>query len=136
MSGTVRAVGSVTDCLLSFQADNLPELPPQSITEEAYTDQQGNMVVKKVSRPPEGSREEQRGAEGEEQRGAGLHFLGEPGPQAFCLLPDHPEGDPEICCRRRLAHTGSERGGLPAGVRGHPGRGRRLQGDQEDRSPQ
>lgn len=42
--------------LLSLQADNLPELPPQSVTEEVFTDQHGHMVVKKVRRPPEQSK--------------------------------------------------------------------------------
>lgn len=42
--------------MLSLQADDLPEVPPQSVTEEAFTDRHGNMVVKKVGRPPERSR--------------------------------------------------------------------------------
>ncbi|XP_029310380.1 ankyrin-2b isoform X3 [Cottoperca gobio] len=32
------------------QADNLPDIPPQTITEEKYTDDHGNMVVKKITR--------------------------------------------------------------------------------------
>ncbi|XP_074555186.1 ankyrin-2b isoform X15 [Halichoeres trimaculatus] len=32
------------------QADNLPDIPPQSVTEEKYTDEHGNMVVKKITR--------------------------------------------------------------------------------------
>lgn len=47
---------SVSDGLLWLQADSLPELPPQSVTEEAYTDQHGNLVVKKVRGRPEESR--------------------------------------------------------------------------------
>lgn len=31
-----------------LQADNLPDIPSQTVTEEKYTDEQGNMVVKKV----------------------------------------------------------------------------------------
>ncbi|XP_008286053.1 uncharacterized protein LOC103361685 isoform X1 [Stegastes partitus] len=30
-----------------IQADNLPDIPPQTVTEEKYTDEHGNMVVKK-----------------------------------------------------------------------------------------
>lgn len=30
------------------QADNLPDIPPQTVTEEKFIDEQGNMVVKKV----------------------------------------------------------------------------------------
>ncbi|KAG7461961.1 hypothetical protein MATL_G00196650 [Megalops atlanticus] len=32
------------------QADEMPEIPPQTVTEEQYTDEHGNMVVKKVTR--------------------------------------------------------------------------------------
>ncbi|XP_052005124.1 LOW QUALITY PROTEIN: ankyrin-2b [Xyrauchen texanus] len=31
------------------QADEMPEIPPQTVTEEQYTDQYGNMVVKKLT---------------------------------------------------------------------------------------
>uniref|UniRef100_M3ZXY8 Ankyrin 2 n=1 Tax=Xiphophorus maculatus TaxID=8083 RepID=M3ZXY8_XIPMA len=37
---------SATDLFL--QADILPDIPPQTVTEEKYTDEHGNMVVKKV----------------------------------------------------------------------------------------
>uniref|UniRef100_A0A668UFJ9 Ankyrin 2 n=1 Tax=Oreochromis aureus TaxID=47969 RepID=A0A668UFJ9_OREAU len=33
-----------------LQADNLPDIPLQTLTEEKYTDEDGNMVVKKVTR--------------------------------------------------------------------------------------
>ncbi|XP_058480383.1 ankyrin-2b isoform X23 [Solea solea] len=33
-----------------IQADNLPDIPPQTVTEEKYIDDQGNMVVKKITR--------------------------------------------------------------------------------------
>ncbi|XP_034021130.1 ankyrin-2-like isoform X7 [Thalassophryne amazonica] len=33
-----------------IQADHLPDIPPQMITEEKYTDEHGNMVVKKITR--------------------------------------------------------------------------------------
>ncbi|XP_069576813.1 ankyrin-2-like isoform X2 [Brachyistius frenatus] len=33
-----------------IQADNLPDIPPQTVTEEKYTDEHGNMVVKKITR--------------------------------------------------------------------------------------
>ncbi|XP_026186409.1 ankyrin-2b isoform X7 [Mastacembelus armatus] len=32
------------------QADNLPDIPSQTMTEEKYTDEHGNMVVKKITR--------------------------------------------------------------------------------------
>ncbi|XP_068455702.1 ankyrin-2b isoform X8 [Clinocottus analis] len=32
------------------QAENLPDIPPHSVTEEKYTDEHGNMVVKKITR--------------------------------------------------------------------------------------
>ncbi|XP_051284948.1 ankyrin-2b isoform X5 [Dicentrarchus labrax] len=33
-----------------IQADNLPDIPSQTVTEEKYTDEHGNMVVKKITR--------------------------------------------------------------------------------------
>ncbi|ROI15972.1 Ankyrin-2 [Anabarilius grahami] len=33
-----------------IQGDDVPDIPPQSVTEEQYTDAQGNLVVKKVTR--------------------------------------------------------------------------------------
>ncbi|XP_035849605.1 ankyrin-2b isoform X5 [Sander lucioperca] len=33
-----------------IQADDLPDIPPQTVTEEKYTDEHGNMVVKKITR--------------------------------------------------------------------------------------
>ncbi|KAF7207320.1 transcript variant X16 [Nothobranchius furzeri] len=33
-----------------IQADHLPDIPPRTITEEKYTDEHGNMVVKKITR--------------------------------------------------------------------------------------
>ncbi|XP_050973377.1 ankyrin-2 isoform X1 [Labeo rohita] len=33
-----------------IQGDDVPDVPPQSVTEEQYTDAQGNLVVKKVTR--------------------------------------------------------------------------------------
>uniref|UniRef100_A0A3B4XPJ7 Ankyrin 2 n=1 Tax=Seriola lalandi dorsalis TaxID=1841481 RepID=A0A3B4XPJ7_SERLL len=35
-------------CFVFVQADNLPDIPAQTVTEEKYTDEHGNMVVKKV----------------------------------------------------------------------------------------
>lgn len=35
-------------CFVFLQADNLPDIPPQTVTEEKFIDEQGNMVVKKV----------------------------------------------------------------------------------------
>ncbi|XP_073762594.1 ankyrin-2b isoform X40 [Danio rerio] len=32
------------------QGDDMPEIPPQTVTEEQYTDEYGNMVVKKITR--------------------------------------------------------------------------------------
>ncbi|KAK7910231.1 hypothetical protein WMY93_014915 [Mugilogobius chulae] len=33
-----------------IQADTLPDIPPQTVTEEKYTDEHGNIVVKKITR--------------------------------------------------------------------------------------
>ncbi|XP_064272140.1 ankyrin-2 isoform X13 [Passer domesticus] len=33
-----------------IQADSMPEMPPETVTEEQYTDEHGHMVVKKVTR--------------------------------------------------------------------------------------
>ncbi|XP_023804811.1 ankyrin-2 isoform X2 [Oryzias latipes] len=33
-----------------IQGDDLPDIPPQTVTEEKYTDEHGNMVVKKITR--------------------------------------------------------------------------------------
>lgn len=35
-------------CFMFLQADNLPDIPSQTVTEEKYMDEHGNMVVKKV----------------------------------------------------------------------------------------
>ncbi|XP_029695543.1 ankyrin-2b isoform X16 [Takifugu rubripes] len=45
-----RVYEEVTDRGGFEQADNLPDLPPQTVTEEKYTDEHGNMVVKKITR--------------------------------------------------------------------------------------
>uniref|UniRef100_A0A7N6B492 Ankyrin 2 n=1 Tax=Anabas testudineus TaxID=64144 RepID=A0A7N6B492_ANATE len=37
-------------CFVFLQADNLPDIPPQTVTEEKFIDEQGNMVVKKITR--------------------------------------------------------------------------------------
>uniref|UniRef100_A0A3B4TDS8 Ankyrin 2 n=1 Tax=Seriola dumerili TaxID=41447 RepID=A0A3B4TDS8_SERDU len=37
-------------CFVFVQADNLPDIPAQTVTEEKYTDEHGNMVVKKITR--------------------------------------------------------------------------------------
>ncbi len=39
---------TVCMCFVFLQADNLPDIPQQTVTEEKYTDEHGNMVVKKV----------------------------------------------------------------------------------------
>uniref|UniRef100_A0A8C2IJ82 Ankyrin 2a, neuronal n=1 Tax=Cyprinus carpio TaxID=7962 RepID=A0A8C2IJ82_CYPCA len=38
------------DLWFLLQGDDVPDVPPQSVTEEQYTDAQGNLVVKKVTR--------------------------------------------------------------------------------------
>ncbi|KPP72523.1 hypothetical protein Z043_108466 [Scleropages formosus] len=43
--GTMLAQGGTTK-----QADDMPDIPPQGVTEEQYIDEQGNVVLKKVSR--------------------------------------------------------------------------------------
>ena len=35
-------------CFVVLQADDLPDIPSQTVTEEKYTDEHGNIVVKKV----------------------------------------------------------------------------------------
>uniref|UniRef100_A0A8D3CEM5 Ankyrin 2 n=1 Tax=Scophthalmus maximus TaxID=52904 RepID=A0A8D3CEM5_SCOMX len=37
-------------CFMFLQADNLPDIPSQTVTEEKYMDEHGNMVVKKITR--------------------------------------------------------------------------------------
>uniref|UniRef100_A0A4W5KAZ1 Ankyrin 2 n=1 Tax=Hucho hucho TaxID=62062 RepID=A0A4W5KAZ1_9TELE len=46
-------LGQCSDCastIFSLQADDLPDIPPQTVTEEQYMDEHGNMVVKKITR--------------------------------------------------------------------------------------
>lgn len=77
---TVSLVGPVCQSdssLLSFQADDLPDLPPQTVTEEKYTDEHGNMVVKKVRGPP-----------GKRRHWNNMFF------SILSSQPDHAEGDP------------------------------------------
>uniref|UniRef100_A0A4W6E6D3 Ankyrin 2 n=1 Tax=Lates calcarifer TaxID=8187 RepID=A0A4W6E6D3_LATCA len=46
-----ESASSVNDMRFVFlQADNLPDIPPQTVTEEKYIDEHGNMVVKKITR--------------------------------------------------------------------------------------
>lgn len=37
-----------TTLLFVIQADSMPEMPPETVTEEQYTDEHGHTVVKKV----------------------------------------------------------------------------------------
>ncbi|XP_027893606.1 ankyrin-2b isoform X23 [Xiphophorus couchianus] len=57
-----------------IQADILPDIPPQTVTEEKYTDEHGNMVVKKITRKvirkcmsPDGSETQEVSIEGSHQ---------------------------------------------------------------------
>ncbi|XP_065110514.1 uncharacterized protein [Paramisgurnus dabryanus] len=57
------------------EGDDVPDIPPQSVTEEQYTDAQGNLVVKKVTRKvirrcvsSDGVEREQVRVEGSEQQ--------------------------------------------------------------------
>uniref|UniRef100_A0A3P8ZYZ7 Ankyrin 2 n=1 Tax=Esox lucius TaxID=8010 RepID=A0A3P8ZYZ7_ESOLU len=61
--------------LLRHQADDLPDIPPQTVTEEQYTDEHGNMVVKKITRKvirkyfsPDGVEREEATLEGSHQK--------------------------------------------------------------------
>uniref|UniRef100_A0A8C7HFM2 Ankyrin 2 n=1 Tax=Oncorhynchus kisutch TaxID=8019 RepID=A0A8C7HFM2_ONCKI len=50
---SVTELSQCSDCaftMFSLQADDLPDIPPQTVTEEQYMDEQGNMVVKKITR--------------------------------------------------------------------------------------
>nr|XP_046174800.1 ankyrin-2-like isoform X2 [Oncorhynchus gorbuscha] len=56
------------------QADDLPDIPPQTVTEEQYTDEHGNLVVKKITRKvirkyfsPDGVEREEVTVEGSHQ---------------------------------------------------------------------
>ncbi|KAJ8008085.1 hypothetical protein DPEC_G00101100 [Dallia pectoralis] len=56
-------------------ADDLPDIPPQTVTEEQYTDEHGNMVVKKITRKvirkyfsPDGVEREEVTLEGSHQK--------------------------------------------------------------------
>ncbi|XP_028973200.2 ankyrin-2b isoform X4 [Esox lucius] len=58
-----------------IQADDLPDIPPQTVTEEQYTDEHGNMVVKKITRKvirkyfsPDGVEREEATLEGSHQK--------------------------------------------------------------------
>ncbi|XP_008433105.1 ankyrin-2b isoform X20 [Poecilia reticulata] len=57
-----------------IQADILPDIPPQTVTEEKYTDEHGNLVVKKITRKvirkctsPDGSETQEVSIEGSHQ---------------------------------------------------------------------
>eukprot|EP00063_Salmo_salar_P036206 XP_014011041.1 PREDICTED: cardiomyopathy-associated protein 5-like isoform X3 [Salmo salar] len=57
-----------------IQADDLPDIPPQTVTEEQYMDEHGNMVVKKITRKvirkyfsPDGVEREEVTVEGSHQ---------------------------------------------------------------------
>ncbi|XP_044285181.1 ankyrin-2 isoform X9 [Varanus komodoensis] len=57
-----------------IQADDIPEMPPEAVTEEQYTDEHGHIVVKKVTRKiirrfvlPDGTEKEEVVMQGEPQ---------------------------------------------------------------------
>ncbi|XP_028329960.1 ankyrin-2b isoform X31 [Gouania willdenowi] len=57
-----------------IQADTLPDIPPQTVTEEKYTDEHGNMVIKKITRKvirsyvsPDGTQSQEVTVEGSQQ---------------------------------------------------------------------
>ncbi|XP_062992174.1 ankyrin-2 [Elgaria multicarinata webbii] len=57
-----------------IQADDMPEMPPEAVTEEQYTDEHGHIVVKKVTRKiirrfvlPDGTEKEEVVMQGEPQ---------------------------------------------------------------------
>ncbi|XP_041738316.2 ankyrin-2 [Coregonus clupeaformis] len=61
------------------QADALPDIPPQTVTEEQYMDEHGNMVVKKITRKvirkyfsPDGVAREEVTVEGSQQEMVGV----------------------------------------------------------------
>ncbi|XP_010001158.1 PREDICTED: ankyrin-2 [Chaetura pelagica] len=58
-----------------IQADSMPEMPPETVTEEQYTDEHGHIVVKKVTRKiirryvsPEGTEKEEVTMQGAPQK--------------------------------------------------------------------
>ncbi|CAB1351829.1 unnamed protein product [Coregonus sp. 'balchen'] len=62
-----------------IQADALPDIPPQTVTEEQYMDEHGNMVVKKITRKvirkyfsPDGVAREEVTVEGSQQEMVGV----------------------------------------------------------------
>ncbi|KAK6323083.1 hypothetical protein J4Q44_G00054220 [Coregonus suidteri] len=62
-----------------IQADALPDIPPQTVTEEQYMDEHGNMVVKKITRKvirkyfsPDGVVREEVTVEGSQQEMVGV----------------------------------------------------------------
>uniref|UniRef100_A0A674CDZ5 Ankyrin-2-like n=1 Tax=Salmo trutta TaxID=8032 RepID=A0A674CDZ5_SALTR len=70
-SGRVETDTSVT---VVQSADDLPDIPPQTVTEEQYMDEHGNMVVKKITRKvirkyfsPDGVEREEVTVEGSHQ---------------------------------------------------------------------
>uniref|UniRef100_A0A6Q2YGK1 Ankyrin 2 n=1 Tax=Esox lucius TaxID=8010 RepID=A0A6Q2YGK1_ESOLU len=63
------------DIIEHKHADDLPDIPPQTVTEEQYTDEHGNMVVKKITRKvirkyfsPDGVEREEATLEGSHQK--------------------------------------------------------------------
>uniref|UniRef100_A0A8C8MCN0 Ankyrin-2-like n=1 Tax=Oncorhynchus tshawytscha TaxID=74940 RepID=A0A8C8MCN0_ONCTS len=50
VSGLLSQCSDCAFTMFSLQADDLPDIPPQTVTEEQYMDEQGNMVVKKITR--------------------------------------------------------------------------------------
>uniref|UniRef100_A0A8C7R9B4 Ankyrin 2a, neuronal n=1 Tax=Oncorhynchus mykiss TaxID=8022 RepID=A0A8C7R9B4_ONCMY len=50
VSGLLSLCSDCAFTMFSLQADDLPDIPPQTVTEEQYMDEQGNMVVKKITR--------------------------------------------------------------------------------------
>lgn len=42
------SIYNIHGLLFVQQADDMPEMPPEAVTEEQYTDEHGHIVVKKV----------------------------------------------------------------------------------------
>uniref|UniRef100_A0A3Q3R7P7 Ankyrin 2 n=1 Tax=Monopterus albus TaxID=43700 RepID=A0A3Q3R7P7_MONAL len=50
LRNTQKEMETTYRCFVFLQADTLPDIPSQTVTEEKYIDEHGNMVVKKITR--------------------------------------------------------------------------------------
>uniref|UniRef100_A0A671KC46 Ankyrin-2-like n=1 Tax=Sinocyclocheilus anshuiensis TaxID=1608454 RepID=A0A671KC46_9TELE len=93
--------------LEKYRGDEMPEIPPQTVTEEKYTDEYGNMVVKKITRKVI---RKYVSADGVEREEVMLE-----GPQQEAVTVDEADGFSKVV-KRTVVQSGGEQTEVCRGV--------------------